>query len=139
MQRPDLHTACIGAIAHPIGGHMGAGAFSHAARKLASHFLLPARCSQPEQHAYVRGGASAISSETKAQSPSEAHVASSGGIARAGGTLEAAGARGAVDVAVVAVVTVGAVVGARSHAPAPRTTRGTTERPKVLERRTPRD
>lgn len=137
MHRPDLHTACIGAMAQPMGGHMGVGDFSHAARKLASQVLLPACCSQPAQHVYVRGGASAISSESRAQSPSEAHVASSGGIARAGGALEAAGASDAV---VVAVVAVGAVVGARSHALAARTTaRDRTETPKVLELRTPRE
>lgn len=66
-----------------MGGHIGAGAASHAVRNAFRHALLPALCVQPVQQAYARGGVSAISSSTTTQSASAVHASSNGGSARA--------------------------------------------------------
>jgi len=65
------------AIAQPIGGHIGAGSFAHAARNDWSQVAFTACEAQPLQHAYVCGGLSWISSLVTVQSASVLHETSS--------------------------------------------------------------
>lgn len=66
-------------IAHPIGGQLGGLKPRQKDRNCASQFLFAARWTQPLQHAYVRGGVSAISSSNSTQSASLEQLSSRAG------------------------------------------------------------
>ena len=90
---PETHLGSTIAIAHPMGGHIGAGVAVQAWRSFANDALVPACQVQPPQQA---SAPSRVSSVT-AHSSSRVQAASSGGMVRApalatGAACAAAGA-----------------------------------------------